>query len=92
MCPLQLINVLGGAYVTVGRKRDHSTEETSVTMMTVSGMRTKQEGELYKAGSAELPPFPSVAVRPQPFTELFATEPASQPGLAHSWKIANKYF
>ena len=84
--------MLGGAYVTVGRKRDHSTEETSVTMMTLSGMRTKQEGELYKAGSAELPPFPSVAVRPQPFTELFATEPASQPGLAHSWRIANKYF
>ena len=32
--------MLGGAYVTVGRKRDHSTEEKSgvVTMMALSGI------------------------------------------------------
>ena len=41
MWPLQLINVLGGAYVTVGRKRDHSTEAKSVTMTTLSRMRMK---------------------------------------------------
>ena len=65
--------MLGGAYVTVGRKGDHAPlyrGEVSAGDDDSVGDEDEAEGgerggELYKAGSAELPPLPSVAVRPQ---------------------------